>query len=145
MGKPVDLGALMLQNEQVRAVGNMNVNARGDLLDSTNRVIERKNQQVQKHYRKQSSRPKPASPAPARNNSQSEHVVDPADTFQDLEPEQDDPQHSQAQTPVKEVATDPATETRGGLAAAIARSRAVKQELEKTQRQRMQEKNLKKI
>jgi hypothetical protein len=32
-GKVVDLGTLMLQNESVRAVGNMGVNARGDVLD----------------------------------------------------------------------------------------------------------------
>ena len=34
MGKTVDLGALLLQNEQVRAVGNMGVNAAGDRIDS---------------------------------------------------------------------------------------------------------------
>jgi len=34
MGKTVDIGALMLQNESVRAVGNMSVNARGDTLNS---------------------------------------------------------------------------------------------------------------
>jgi hypothetical protein len=55
MGRVVDIGALMLENENVRAVGNMNVNARGDTLDSTNRVIESKNKQVQKHYQKQST------------------------------------------------------------------------------------------
>ena len=36
-GKSVDLGTIMLQNEHVRAVGNMNVNARGDKLDQNNR------------------------------------------------------------------------------------------------------------
>lgn len=50
MGKTVDMGALMLQNEHVRAVGNMNVNARGDLLDSNNQVIDQKNRQVQRQY-----------------------------------------------------------------------------------------------
>ena len=55
MGRVVDIGALMLENENVRAVGNMNVNARGDTLDSANRVIESKNKQVQKHYQKQST------------------------------------------------------------------------------------------
>jgi len=55
MGRVVDIGALMLENENVRAVGNMNVNARGDTLDSTNRVIESKTKQVQKHYQKQST------------------------------------------------------------------------------------------
>jgi hypothetical protein len=47
-GKLVDMGALRLQNEQVRAVGNMKVNARGDLLDSGNRVVQTKPQQIKK-------------------------------------------------------------------------------------------------
>jgi len=55
MGRVVDIGALMLENENVRAVGNMNVNARGDTLDNANRVIESKPRQVQKHYQKQST------------------------------------------------------------------------------------------
>ena len=53
MGKTVDLGALILQNEQVRAVGNMGVNAAGDLLDSNNQVIDSRNRQVQRQYNKQ--------------------------------------------------------------------------------------------
>lgn len=55
MGRVVDLGALMLENENVRAVGNMNVNARGDTLDNANRVVESKPKQVQKHYQRQST------------------------------------------------------------------------------------------
>ena len=38
-GKNIDMGALILQNENVRAVGNMKVNARGDLLDDKGQVI----------------------------------------------------------------------------------------------------------
>lgn len=53
MGKAVDLGALILQNEQVRAVGNMNVNAAGDVIDSNNQVIDQRNRQVQRQYNKQ--------------------------------------------------------------------------------------------
>ena len=52
MGKPIDLGSLMLQNEGVRAVGNMNVNARGDRLDGNNRVIDQKNRQAQRQYQR---------------------------------------------------------------------------------------------
>ena len=55
MGRVVDIGALMLENENVRAVGNMNVNARGDTLDSADRVVESRTKQVQKHYQKQST------------------------------------------------------------------------------------------
>jgi hypothetical protein len=55
MGKPVDMSSLMLQNEHVRAVGNMGVNARGDVLDSADRVIDQKNRQVQRQYDRQTS------------------------------------------------------------------------------------------
>ena len=52
-GRTIDLGALMLQNENTRAVGNMNVNARGDLIDDQNQVIAPKTQQVKRQYDKQ--------------------------------------------------------------------------------------------
>ena len=52
-GKTVDLGALQLRNENVRAVGNMPVNSRGDLLDANNKPIDSRNQQVARQYRKQ--------------------------------------------------------------------------------------------
>lgn len=52
-GKTVDMGRLALQNEQTRAVGNMKVNARGDLLDDTGKVITSKNAQVNQQYNKQ--------------------------------------------------------------------------------------------
>jgi hypothetical protein len=48
-GKTVDLGALILQNETVRAVGNMNVNARGDRIDEHGKTIAAKSEQVNKH------------------------------------------------------------------------------------------------
>ena len=52
-GKLVDMGKLFLQNEGARAVGNMNVNARGDVIDDNNRVIAKKNDQVNRQYNKQ--------------------------------------------------------------------------------------------
>ena len=51
-GQLIDIGAIILQNETVRAVGNMNVNARGDLLGGNNQVIDQKNQQVSRQHRK---------------------------------------------------------------------------------------------
>ena len=39
LGKSVDMASLAQQNERVRAVGNMNVNARGDTIDSLGRVV----------------------------------------------------------------------------------------------------------
>ena len=52
-GKMVDMGRLLLQNENVRAVGNMNVNARGDVLDDKNQVIDKRQKQLQRNYNKQ--------------------------------------------------------------------------------------------
>ena len=57
-GKTVDMGRLMLQNEKTRAVGNMKVNARGDMVDDMNNVIATKPQQVNKQYNKQVQNPK---------------------------------------------------------------------------------------
>jgi hypothetical protein len=75
MGKAVDIGALLLQNENVRAVGNMGVNARGDRIDSHNRVIDSKNNQIKRQNQRQSA------PAQPKSKSQEE--------FQDL-PEDND-------------------------------------------------------
>ena len=43
MGKEVDMSALRQRNEKTRAVGNMNVNARGDIIDSNGQVINDNN------------------------------------------------------------------------------------------------------
>jgi hypothetical protein len=50
MGRIVDMSALATQNEKVRAVGNMRVNARGDVLDSNNRVIQDAQTRVNDNY-----------------------------------------------------------------------------------------------
>ena len=54
-GKTIDMGSLALQNENVRAVGNMKVNARGDLLDDNNQVIRTKNQELTQQYQQQTN------------------------------------------------------------------------------------------
>lgn len=52
MGRQLDMSALAAKNEKVRAVGNMNVNARGDVLDSHNQVISDNNQRINRVYQK---------------------------------------------------------------------------------------------
>jgi len=145
MGKPVDLGALLLQNEQVRAVGNMGVNAAGDLIDSANRVIDQRNRQVQRQYKRQtnvSDIPIATSNLSARkSNAESKQKEQPQVVQIDLDPLVN-ADTEQTVTPVK---TPEPVRSSVGLAAAIARSREVKQELEKTTRQRVQEQGLKKI
>lgn len=143
MGKTVDLGALLLQNEQVRAVGNMGVNAAGDLVDSTNRVIDQRNRQVQRQYKRQtnvSDIPVATSNLSARKNKAAAEPKTPEPTVNlDL-----DEINVKSSEPVIS-APEPVQPSTGGLAAAMARSREVKQELEKTLRQRQQEQGIKKI
>lgn len=50
MGRSVDMAALRAKNERVRAVGNMNVNSRGDVIDSNNEVINDNNKRVNQYY-----------------------------------------------------------------------------------------------
>ena len=129
-GKTVDLGQLILQNENVRAVGNMNVNARGDRLDSSNRVIDSKNQQVQRQHQRQiasnvSDQTVHTSNVHARRAKKDlqEIAISPVEDTTPIDT-----------TPVDPTPIDTAP-TGGGLAAAIARSRTVVQEKEKTPRE----------
>lgn len=125
-GKMVDIGALQLQNENVRAVGNMPVNARGDLVDSMNRPIATKNKQVAKQYNKQTAPGRGSQPV-ARKTSPAPAAVVP--------PPPEDFEDDVTKESINEAAVEPPT----GLAAAIARARQIKQEPLKTTRQAAQD------
>ncbi len=123
-GRMVDIGALQLQNEEVRAVGNMPVNARGDLIDAYNRPINSRNQQVARQYGRQvgnvSDAPvtsrAPVAPEPVKNKDKTSKKIKiqappaPEDFDDDF---------------VRPVITSQPT---GGLAAAIAKAREIKQD-----------------
>ena len=49
-GRMVDIDQLRAANESVQAVGNMNVNARGDVLGANGKVITPKAQVIKKYY-----------------------------------------------------------------------------------------------
>ena len=121
-GKIVDMGALQLKNENVRAVGNMSVNAKGDLVDSANRSISSRNDQVNRQYKKQTTNVTDEAVISSKKSLK-------ADVLPEIEipipPEDFDDDF------VKTEETEPAV----GLAAAIARARQIKQEPLKTPRQ----------
>jgi hypothetical protein len=159
----------------------MNVNARGDRLDSNNKVVEPKNQQVQRRYNKQTN----VSAGPAHSGTLSvknlvqQQIVDPNDNFSDLLLDDLDSESQQPSAPVTQPAVEPAVKPvvkpaveaaaepivepivespapvdtssvrpgipSGGLASAIARTREVKQELEKTRRQQAQAQGVRRI
>ena len=49
-GRMVDIDQLRSANESVQAVGNMNVNARGDVLGANGQVVTPKSQVIKKYY-----------------------------------------------------------------------------------------------
>ena len=51
-GKPIDMSTLAATYEKTRAVGNMGVNARGDVLDAHNRVIKGGSTRINHSYNK---------------------------------------------------------------------------------------------
>jgi hypothetical protein len=130
-GKIVDLGSLQLRHENIRAVGNMPVNARGDLIDSNNRTIDTRNEQVARQYTKQTvSNVKSSTVFSSKNKKDAAEMSNKIP--EDLE---DNSVNSQEET------IAPAA----GLAGAIARARQVKQEPLKTPREIARENNIKKI
>jgi hypothetical protein len=109
----------MLQNESVRAVGNMAVNAKGDKLNSSNTVIDRKSHQINRQNKKQVASERiqtgTSNSSLKRTDTIEElNVVDPVDSFADIP--MDEP----------EVETS-APALQGGLAAAIAKAKTVQQ------------------
>lgn len=61
-GKVVDMEKLMRQNELMPAIGNMNVNARGDELGTGGKIIRRREDIVADYYEDNpNAKPMPAS------------------------------------------------------------------------------------
>lgn len=95
MGKSVDMSAIRARNEKVRAVGNMRVNARGDHIDSENRVVAPAGQRVNRVYTKTTANPTavtktaPASISPVAP-SKAAPVVTPAPVIEYDEPSQEE-------------------------------------------------------
>jgi len=132
LGKSVDMGSIVSTNETVRAVGNMGVNARGDVIDNKNTSVSSRNTQVNNQYRKQIRNQVVDAPVgtASTNNSVKQELV-PEETIDGLDT-----------TPVvteEEVATVEATPTvvkkASGLASAIAKAREVEQKKLKTPRE----------
>ena len=62
-GRMVDIEKLRAANEDVRAVGNMNVNARGDIIGPSGQIVTTKASVMQKYYEQPKGR---ASDTPIR-------------------------------------------------------------------------------
>jgi len=166
-GGKVDLGALILSQENTRSVGNMSVNAKGDRINSRNEVIETRNEIVQAQYDRAHSASVQESPIPT-SAKDAEHIAREEETAvkralavtpikaksikEEILPvatKKTAPTvEKEVVTPVvekkvqqEEVVTIPKnTVPQGGLAAAIAKAKQIKEEQLKTPREIEQEK-----
>jgi len=123
-GKVVDIGAMMVQNEGVRAVGNMNVNARGDIIDNQGRVLATRGEQVNRNLKQQTNTMSESVPSSNRVPRAPEPLV--LSEAEQLELDQ-----KQRQVKRDAVARGEKVELRGdaptqGLAAAMARAEKLK-------------------
>lgn len=175
-GGKVDLGALILSNENTRAAGNMGVNARGDKLNSQNEVIETRNEQIQRAYdmtvnnqpvdelpptsikhakklekeralhEKREANPEAVKQRPPKEELRRIKNGEPkTPASMDTMPEHVQSPNAEMPSPlpVQEKVVQPAQTLKrvpqGGLAAAIAKAKEIKEEPEKTMRQMQQE------
>ena len=121
-GKLVDLGALEAQNQHVRAVGNMNVNARGDKLDADGNVISTRAQQVNRNLDRTTNAVPGPIPTSSRDHKESAAAARAAD--------QEKIEHARAhrQALREKGITPPAEQPTSGLASALARASKINDE-----------------
>lgn len=156
-GKMVDMGSITLQNELVRAVGNMNVNARGDRVNGDNKVIDSRNRQVQRQVQRQSnmsSVPAHSSTVTAKQSrveqpvetvvEETADVAQPDTLIEEILALPEEVVVAVSPEPV-DLAVDQAAIPAGGLAAALAKAKTVKQSLDLTARQQAQAQGVRKL
>ncbi len=152
-GDEIDMEKLILQHEEVRAVGNMNVNARGDIVNSENKNISSRSKQVNRQYKKQTAglvRDIPVltskKQAKAIADKYTATAVIEAEILKKLdEVDQETPKPVSTRTTaattndMDAVMEKVETQASSGLAGAIAKAKEVKQEPMKTQLEQARE------
>ena len=120
-GKVVDLGAMMVQNETVRAVGNMSANARGDIIDNQGRVLATRGEQVNRNLNRQTNAN--SGPIPTSNRTPAAPKLSEAEQLELAQKERQAKREAVARGEKVELKGDAPTQ---GLAAAMARAEKLK-------------------
>lgn len=141
-GQEIDMQALILKNEKVRAVGNMNVNARGDVIDNANKITSTRSTQVNKNYRKQIGNVAQDVPVATSKKAAAsvkdiaqQYVGSANDTITGLDEAPEAKTIAKKAKAVEEATVVLEDDAPTGLAAAIAKAREVKQEAQPTPRE----------
>ena len=97
-GRMVDIEKLRTANESVQAVGNMNVNARGDVLGAGGQVVTPKAEVIKKYYEQPKGM---VDDTPTKNKPTQAPISEPVKTVQKMTPVASKP------APTKTVAPQP--------------------------------------
>jgi len=120
-GKIVDLGAMMVQNENVRAVGNMKANARGDIIDNHGHVVATRGEQVNRNLNRQTNAN--SGPIPTSNRTPTAPRMTEAEQLELDRKQRQTKREAAARGEEVELTGDVPTQ---GLAAAMARAEKLK-------------------
>jgi hypothetical protein len=132
MGKTIDMRSMSMANEKIRAVGNMSVNARGDLIDSHNNIVKTRQQQLAEQYSSQTkkqNRPGTAQKPQAEKTPVQAKESQPESVPAAIAEEPVDFPDDVAQDDVEVIKQEPApAKPASGLAAAIAKTKETKKQ-----------------
>ena len=106
-GRMVDIEKLRTANEGVQAVGNMNVNARGDVLGAGGQVVTSKETIIKQYYEQPKGM---VSDTPTKNKPTQAPKAEPVKTVQKMTPVASKPAPTKTvatPTPVKKVEATP--------------------------------------
>ena len=103
-GRMVDIEKLRAANEGVQAVGNMNVNARGDVLGAGGNIVKSKAQVMKKYYEKPKGM---VDDTPTRSQPTPAPKVEAKPQVQKMTPVASKPAPQEAVAPTPKVETKP--------------------------------------
>jgi len=123
-GRMVDIEKLRATNESVRAVGNMNVNARGDILGQSGQILKPKSEVIQKYYEQPKGK---VDDTPIKGKTMPAPKTQPKQTIQKITPitrtesQQQEPELKIKKEPTPVATFKPNTETteKKGIDAAL--------------------------
>ena len=124
-GRELDIEKIRLQHEEVPALGNMRVNARGDQLGPGGRILRTREQIMDEHYKAKPSatqnRPTDG-PIPTRNRRADDPIPTSSKRASEFTPGDltADPQPTVQET--EQAAAEAQTGLKGGLARAVKRA-----------------------
>ena len=124
-GRELDIEKIRLQHEEVPALGNMRVNARGDQLGPGGRILRTREQIMDEHYKAKPSatqnRPVDG-PIPTRNRRADDPIPTSSRRAQEFTPGDLTADPAPAAQPTEQAAAEAQTGLKGGLARAVKRA-----------------------